>query len=137
MSMPKANKPQGRLSRSPKQKTQLPLTATTPMGSGRSKKNKSKLSLAPTNIQQLELISEPLNRVLIIDKNNSFSRPDDNWRIWCNMNLILLVDYSENVFKVIKNRWGCHDVVLPINLLGKFLFHPEITNASDLNSIDM
>lgn len=81
-----------------------------------------------------ELMDEPLNRILIVDKNCQLSVPDyKTYELWMCMNLILLIDYKNNTFKVEKNRWGKQDVTLPVSLLPTFLFHPELTDEESLN----
>jgi len=81
-----------------------------------------------------ELYNEPLNRVLIIDKNSPLSIPSDkNYKIWMEMNLIIGIDYANNTFAVLKNRWGVISIKdIPLKLLTTFLFHPEITNLQTL-----
>ncbi len=54
--------------------------------------------------------------------------------IWLEMNLIVSIDYGRNVFNVLKNRWGEDNVKgLPLDCLATFLYHPEITDAQELN----
>jgi hypothetical protein len=81
-----------------------------------------------------ELISTPLNRVFIVDKNSLYANPADNWKVWMDMNLIITIDYANNTFSIVKNRWGdAGDYInLPIPLLPTFLFHPELTDEESL-----
>jgi hypothetical protein len=84
-----------------------------------------------------ELIDEPLNRVLIIDKNSSLADVNnhDNWQRWMDLNLIIAVDYGENTFTILKNRWGLeNNMSIPLYLLETFLLHPELTNINDLDN---
>jgi hypothetical protein len=49
------------------------------------------------------------------------------------MNLVVGIDYGRNVFHVLKNRWGREARNLSLNLLGTFLYHPEVTDEQTLN----
>lgn len=82
-----------------------------------------------------ELISKPLNRIFIIDKNSIHIHPvADTWKFWVNMNLVITIDYANNTFSIVKNRWGdAGDYInLPMPLLPTFLFHPELTDEESL-----
>lgn len=80
-----------------------------------------------------ELVNEPLNRVLILDKNSPLVlRVPDNFKLWMEMNLVISVDYGANTFTVLKNRWGKNSFTMPLNVLGFYLFQPEITDPLEL-----
>ena len=93
-------------------------------------------NIFPTIIPTEELINEPLNRVLIVDKKTGMGskRHQDPFthNLWMEMNLIIFVDYRDNSFFIAKNRWGSDNVSLPLPFLGYFLFHPEITSEHEL-----
>jgi len=142
MSIPTAKRLLGRLSRSRKPKTQSQRTATTPTVSEPSKKITSKESPAPAKTPDLldcpERVAEPLNRVLLVDKNSYLAKFDigATYPIWIQMNLIVVLDYATNSFEVLKNRWGAFDVKgIPLDLLATFLYHPEVTDARELNML--
>lgn len=137
MSIPKANKHPAPSSPSPKPKTPSRRTATTVAASVPSKKIKSKPSPAPASIPAWpERVASPLNRVLLVDRNSSVVQSpigSGNFRLWCEMNLIVALDYGNNSFSVLKNRWGARVEDLPLDCLATFLFNPETTDSRELN----
>lgn len=76
-----------------------------------------------------------LNRVLIIDKDCVFCDSAKYYKVWMEMNLILIIDQNAQTFSVQKNRWGIDKINLPLHLMETFLFHPEITNAVELEKL--
>lgn len=145
MSIPKASKRAERLSRYLKQKIPSRRTVTTLTTSEPSRKTESNPSPAPANTPVEcperaaepnipELINEPLNQVLLVDKNSTLAdMRSSNYRTWLTMNLIVAIDYGRNVFSVLKNRWGETAKELPLDCLATFLYHPETTDARELN----
>lgn len=114
--------------------------ATTVAASVPSRKNKSSRSPAPASIPTPldcpERVAEPLNRVLLVDKSSPLVRQllgSENFRLWCEMNLVVALDYGSNSFSVLKNRWGGKVSNLPLDCLATFLFNPETTDARELN----
>ena len=146
-SIPKGKKPHEPSSPSRKPRTPSRPTATTRTVSGRSKKTRLPPSRARASILAdcpkraaepsiPELVNEPLNRVLLLDHNCwllQWPKNICNLPVWEEMNLIISIDYGRNVFNVLKNRWGETVNNLPLDCLGTFLYHPEITNSRELN----
>ena len=140
MSIPKAKPQPAPSSRSRKPTRASRRTATTVAASVPSRKSKSSRSPAPASTPTLldcpERVAEPLNRVLLVDRNSSLVRSDNRYekfRVWCQMNLIVALDYGNNSFSVVKNRWGSEVDNLPLDCLATFLFNPETTDARELN----
>ena len=130
MSIPKASKPHGSSSQSRKRTKPSRRTATTPTVSARSRKTKSSPSPAPENTLRL------LERVLVIDSRSSLAWDVfSNWDFWAWHNLIVALNYGENTFATLKNRWGENVENIPLDLLATFLYHPGISDARELNML--
>lgn len=139
MLIPKAKNPPAQSSRSRKRAKQSRRIVTTRTASEHSRKTKSNPSPARANILPQpdcpSRVAEPLNGVLLVGHDSHPVRNSmgaDVFRVWTQMNLILSVDYGRNSFNVIKNRWGPLAVDLPLDLLGTFLFHPDVIDAMEL-----
>jgi hypothetical protein len=76
---------------------------------------------------------------LLVDKNSTLAEyrtfGRDNYRTWCEMNLIIAIDYSRNTFEILKNRWGTNEKDIPLDLLATFLYNPAVTDARELNML--
>ena len=82
-----------------------------------------------------EVVNTKLNRVLILNKDDVLVDPATNYKIWMDMNLVLVVDTDTKKFQVKKNRWGDILDKLPLRLMSTFLLNPEITNATELEKL--
>jgi hypothetical protein len=148
MSIPKANKPQGQSSRSLRRRTRLPHTVTSHMVSERSRKNKSNPSPAQTSIRPRKpkfhccngpeadaLISRGIRRLLVLDKSRvgNVGCHDLPCKAVIAFDIIIVVDYPNANYNVIKNRNGKKFKNLRLDTLAAFLMHP---NSSCETTID-
>lgn len=138
--MPKANKPQGQLSRSLKRKTRLPHIVTIPMASERSRKIKSIPLPAPANTRPRKpkfhccngpeadaLIQQGIRRLLVLDKSRvgNVGCHDLPCKAVIAFDIIIVVDYPNSNYNVIKNRNGKRFKKLRLDTLAAFLMHPN------------
>lgn len=121
MSIPKASLRAVQSSQSLKRKTPSRRIVTLRTESAHSKKTTS--SRSPALLQNNEeRISQPLNRILIVDKNSPLH---NEFSTALQMNMIITVDYEKNTFSVIKNRWGDNIENISLKYLGKFITCPH------------
>ena len=74
--------------------------------------------------------------VLVVDCRDSITWDAfSNWDWWEMWDLIISTDYNQNVFNVLKNRWGECSSDIPLDLLGTFLYNPHESDAYALNML--
>ena len=134
MSIPKARKPNESSSRSRKRPHQSQPTATSTAVSARSSKKTSKISPAPENVPLLlphnHIVPPDFNKILLVDVGDPL-----DWSMVHKMALVIEIDYKNDIFSVIKNRFGQNNWTYPLSLFITFIYNPEIHDQYELYKI--